>query len=130
MLECNNLVDSVWYFLRSTDYLVMQKLSSYTLTSGMLVPGYADREEFISISVSDDWDMHLRGWFRQEDIAADPGGAGAGIVVRLDRQPDQHGSCDVFLSGSVTPTSADIPHLIREYFSVGLPAGARATHTD
>lgn len=127
-LECNNLVDSVWYFLRSTDYLVLEKLQTYTLRSGMTVQGYAEREEFISISVSDDWNMRLYGWFREENVATDFGDIEAGIVLRLDRQPNHFESSDVFLSGIVSSTSADFAHLIRGYFAVGVPSGARGNH--
>lgn len=126
--ECDNLVDSVWYFLRSTDYLALQKLTNYTLRSGLIVQGYSEREEFISITVSDDWGMRLTGWFREENIAVDPGDVEAGIVLMLDRQPNFVESSDVFLSGFVAPTSTEIPRLVRDYFAVGLPAGARGNH--
>jgi len=123
--ECNNLVDSVWYFLRSTDYLVVRKLNTYSLQSGRAVQGRPEREEFVSISVSADWGMRLYGWFREEDIIADAGDSEFGIMMKLDRQPERFGTGDVFLSGSVTPASAGLQRLIRDYFAVELPSGAR-----
>ncbi|MCI2959287.1 hypothetical protein MN032_16490 [Agromyces atrinae] len=123
--ECSNLVDSVWYFLRSTDYLVVQKLNTYTLRSGMAVQGSTEQEEFASISVSADWGMRMSGWFREQDIIANAGDSEFGITMKLDRQPERSGMGDVFLSGSVAPASTGLQRLIRDYFAVELPSGAR-----
>lgn len=126
-LECNNLVDSVWYFLRSTDYLTTQKLSGYTLSSGMLVEGRADREEFVSVRFSDDWIVTIAGWFREEFVISTPNNSEPGIELILSDPVRHQGSKDIFVSGSVDPTSALIPHMIREYFTVEVPSGAHRT---
>jgi hypothetical protein len=125
-IECSNLVDSVWYFLRSTDYLVVQKLSTYTLQSGRAVQGQPDREEFVSVRVSADWSMSMYGWFREEDITADATASEFSIMMKLDRQPERLGTGDVFLSGSVTRASTGFQRLVRDYFAVELPSGARS----
>lgn len=125
-IQCSNLVDSVWYFLRSTDYLAVRKLSSFTLASGKAVRGWPDREQFVSISVSADWNMSMYGWFREEDIDADARASASGIVLKLGRPPERLETGDVFLSGSVITPSAGHQHLIRNYFAVELPSGARS----
>ncbi|MGZ0067541.1 hypothetical protein [Microbacterium arborescens] len=129
--ECNNLVDSVWYFLRSTDYLAVQRLTTFTAYSGLIVPGHTDREEFVSVDISDDWAMRIRGWFRADSLFGSSDAAAAeaeaGILLELDRQPKRLGS-SAYLSGVVAPRSTDFPQLIRDYFAVGLPAGAHGNH--
>ncbi|NDK30903.1 hypothetical protein [Nesterenkonia haasae] len=129
-LECNNLIDSVWYFLRSTDQLATQKLNTYTLTSAITVHGIADQEESVSIDVSDGWAMRLHGWFREEQIGIDSGDAYTSIVLNLSQQPHRHESNNLFLDGSVAPTSTYIPNLIRDYFAVGWPSGAHGNRID
>ena len=126
--ECANLVDSVWYFLRSTDPFAVQRISSFDLSSDVLVSTDPERTQFVSIALdAKDWAIRLRGWFWPDQLRVATNGTNPGLVLVLERESDKSDLDALYISGTVEPASDQLPALIRDYFAVDLPAGANAS---
>lgn len=126
--ECANLVDSVWYFLRSTDPFAVQRISSFDLSSDVLVSTDPERTQFVSIELdAKDWAVRLRGWFWPEELGVATEETNSGLVLVLEREPDRSDLDALYISGKVDTASEQLPALIRDVFAVDLPAGATAS---
>lgn len=124
--ECAGLVDTVWYFLRSTDAFVVARLTSFERAPYPDIPigtGPAGRF-FTALTFSEDWSIGIRGWFTSEDYALVDDDRREGVVVTLDAPPRYVARNAVRLEATVDPRSSEFLNLVRSSFAEDLPAGA------
>ena len=122
--DCENLVDTVWYFLRSTDSLAMERQTTFDLSSGVPTGRSEDSRQFISFTMEDaSWNVHARGWFWPHEMAEVDSGATAGLIIDLDQEPRSGRDGALYVSGTVDSRSTLMTSVIRKYFALGLPRG-------
>lgn len=89
--------------------------------------GDPEREHFVSIKLdAKDWAIRFRGWFWPRELRVATEGTNSGLVLVLEREPDKSDLDALYISGTVEPASEQLPALIRDFFTVDLPAGANA----
>lgn len=125
VVECATLVDAVWYFLRSTDSLSVQRLSNFDLSSGLKFSTTRGHTQFISFDIHPrDWSIHARGWFWPSEVNEVDAATNTGLVLTLDEDSREDESGALYLSGMVDPSSESMAVLLRESIAVDLPLGA------
>jgi hypothetical protein len=123
--DCENLVDTVWYFLRSTDSLAMERQTTFDLSSGVPTGRSEDSRQFISFTMGEaSWNVHARGWFWPHEMAEVGSEATAGLIIDLDQEPRSGRDGALYVSGTIDPRSTLMTSVIRRYFALGLPRGA------
>lgn len=111
--DCRMFVDFVWYFLRSTDHLVVSVLNDMEL----IPHDRADGEPFVELAFEPPaWKMRLRGWFDPHDLGSSPDHHR--LEVELVKPAEIVDGKGVFVSGSLKPTPEQFEPLLADYFSV------------
>lgn len=110
--DCLRHIDSVWYFLRSTDLFAARQIDSFDRTS---LTG-----QFAEFSFAErDWMPRVRGWFPSNAIRtrSDPGT----LELRLEQPLTTSDDGDVYVVGGVAAPSPMLEQIVRDYFLVDLP---------
>jgi hypothetical protein len=123
--ECDTLVDIVWYFLRSTDSYVLQRLNYFELTAELELSIGRQSGQFITFDIAEaGWAIRVCGWFQPSQIIATSATSTAGLILELDQSPHVGEDDAIYLSGTTDPVSDLMPLLIEKYFALDLPKGA------
>lgn len=123
--ECGTLVDTVWYFLRSTDSYVVQRLTYFELTAELDPSDERQGGQFITFHITEaGWAFRVGGWFQQSQIITTSAASTAGLVLELDQSPHFGEGEALYLTGITDPLSDLMPLLIERYFALDLPRGA------
>jgi hypothetical protein len=109
-------IDSVWYFLRSTDLYAAQRITSF--------------EREVRGLHHSDFGFDQPGWLPvvsgrfplgAVEVCPDP----TTLPIALDRAPRLYEPNSVGLIGRVSESCGALEDLVRDYFFIGLPRGAR-----
>lgn len=118
--DCLGYIDSVWYFLRSTDIFASRRIISFERSAASLASSSPGRTHFIEFSFQEgDWTPRVRGRFPSSAISTRPRPGALELV--LDKPAKQSDLDSVYLTGATAKTSSGIAKVIRGYFLVELP---------
>ncbi|WP_461169178.1 hypothetical protein [Arthrobacter sp. Z1-15] len=113
-------IDSVWYFLRSTDIFASRRILSFERSSASLASSNPARTHFIEFNFAKgDWTPRVRGWFPSSAISTHPQRGALELV--LDKPAKQSELGSVYLTGVTATTSSGLTEVIRDYFLIELP---------
>lgn len=124
--DCLGYIDSVWYFLRSTDIFASRRILSFERSAASPASSSPARTHFIEFNFQEsDWTPRIRGWFPSSAISTRPRQGALELV--LDKPAKQSDADSVYLSGVIAKTSSGIAEVIRSYFLVELPENMRTS---
>lgn len=124
-IECTSLIDSVWYFLRSTDPLVLIRHASIDLVSAPAAKSKISTRRYISLEFNvDNWKCRASGLFNSTELSVAGVDDNGGLVVALDTESRKLDSGLISLKGIIEPRSILFPSLVRDYFGADYPRRA------
>ncbi|WP_419706288.1 hypothetical protein [Promicromonospora sp. NFX87] len=119
---CRSFVDTVWYFLRSTDIFVGSRITDFELED----PWASDEGEpnhFVSFALDfQSWLPHIDGWLPA--AAVSPTKLEAALSIKLDEPAQSQGGA-VWVRGTVRDGGTALEAVTHKYFLVNLPDGTR-----
>jgi hypothetical protein len=118
---CLRHIDSVWYFLRSTDSLAMRRTINLEWSNDLVPRADIRSSQFITFDFdSGAWVPQVRGRLPHEAIHHRP--ADGCIQVELDETPRAADEFSTYFRGRMSSGSPGIADVVAAYFAVDLPA--------
>jgi hypothetical protein len=119
---CRSFVDTVWYFLRSTDTFVGKRITDFEIESPW-EPDEGKKNLFVSFTLDfQSWLPQVHGWF--PDVAVSRTEREGALPIRLDKPAESEGDA-VWLSGTVREGGPGLEAVMYKYFLVNLPDSTR-----
>lgn len=118
--DCLNYIDSVWYFLRSTDIFASRRILSYDRSLESPSGGRSAEQLFVAFDFEGrDWAPGVRGRLPHSavNVSRSPGA----IELALEQPVRKIEPGVLYISGRVSAPSADLEDIVRDYFLMDLP---------
>jgi|GEM_PF-4152111 len=118
--DCSTYIDTVWYFLRSTDIFASRRISTFEKSEPLSISTGPRRPKFISFDFDgQEWLPAVRGCFSVTEVATHPHPEAIELNLSHSLKPEDDGL--VYVRGSVAPASPHLSEIVRHYFLVDLP---------
>lgn len=124
--DCLRFIDSVWYFLRSTDIFASRRILSFDRSLALPTSTNPNRTQFIEFDFEGPtWAPEIRGRFPRSAIHMSP--HQDAIELILEEPPVQSDRDSVYLHGAVATASPGVEEIVRDYFLIDLPENVPST---
>lgn len=123
--ECLTYIDSVWYFLRSTDIFSARRITSFDKDSRFQEVVGAGQARFVEFDFGNlDWKPTLRGKLPASAITFDPLPHSRELVLTEDARPVDTDT--IYIAGRASKSSPALWNLVQDYFFIDFPDSVSA----